>query len=397
MKSSPFVIGICFLVFVLLLGGGHVQAQAPAKTIKIGVSSFLGFKVGLGTSRCVQVLADMDNKKGGLDIGGAKYKVEIISYDSKMDITTVLSNINRMIFEDKVKYIVADPIMTAPWLPVADQNGVVVVAGGSFPQLFNKNFRSVFQTGLSNTNAPVALAWYANKYPNKKNMVFATPEMQAGREYAKMWKTAWEAFGGKCTIEYFPPAAQDLSSLATKIKNSKADVFSTIGGMNDQAVFKAVMDAGFKGSYLSFVTPQDLSAIIPAKSLEGVVNWMPCMVMEQPSCKLGSAFKAAYTAKYGKWDYPVTLFSTGYSAITAAMQKAGSTDPQKVAAVLNSGLRFETTEGPVEMISRPDMGINRTMDSIHPLDFGEYKNGKIVPLDSVSIEQGTKWFRQIYK
>lgn len=375
MKRISLISRICLISLivtgVLLLGYGPTQAGntgAPSKTIKIGVSTTLGVKFGLGLSRSIQVLADMDNQKGGLNIGGEKYRVEIVVYDTKFNMDTVMSNINRMIFEDKIKFIIADPIMTGAWLPLADENGVVVAAGGTFPQIFNKNLRYAFQTGLSNTNAPVLLAWFANKYPTKKTLFFAAPDTEAGREFSDAWKKSWEAFGGKITVEYYPLFAQDYSALATKVKMANPDVFSTVGGVNDQAVVKAVIDAGYKGTHLSMVTPQDLASIIPMSSLEGVIFWQPCMICDQPPCKIGKAFKSAYTAKYGKWDYPVTLFSTGYSAITAAMQKTGSTDPQKVAAALNNGIQFESTEGPVLMISRPDMGIDRTIDSIHPLE-----------------------------
>lgn len=400
MKKISLITSLCLISFVLLFYCAPVQAEttgAPSKTIKIGVSTTLGVKFGLGLSRSIQVLADMDNQKGGLNIGGEKYKVEIVVYDTKFNMDVVMSNINRMIFEDKIKFVVADPIMTGAWLPLADENGVVVAAGGTFPQIFNKNFRYAFQTGLSNTNAPVLLAWFRNKYPEKKTLIFAAPDTEAGREFSAAWKQSWEAFGGKITLEYYPMMAQDLSALATKVKMANPDVFSTLGGMNDQAVVKAVIDAGYKGTHLTMVTPQDLATVIPMSLLEGFIYWQPCMICDPPPCKIGKAFKSAYTAKYGKWDYPVTLFSTGYSAITTAMQQTGSTDPQKVADAMNNGLEFESTEGPVRMISRPDLGIDRTVDSIHPLEPAVIKNGKMVPLEVIDIEQGLKWFRKIYK
>ena len=75
MKNKKY--GICFVVLTLTLvlvagmtGVCTSQASAEQKTLKIGCIAFFGFPLGLDFARGVELLAEVINDKGGLDIGG---------------------------------------------------------------------------------------------------------------------------------------------------------------------------------------------------------------------------------------------------------------------------------------------------------------------------------------
>jgi branched-chain amino acid transport system substrate-binding protein len=366
------------------------------KVIKIGVSAALGYPAGLGASKCAQVLADMDNANGGVKIGDDTYTVEVVVYDSQFTPDVAISNINRLIFEDDVKYIVSDPIVVDPWLPTAEENKVLVCAASSTDPILSPDVKYGFQTGLVNSNAPVALAWFAHKFPDKKVLMFASPDSMAGHAYADLWQKAWEAFGGTFEAVYYPQSSQDYSALATQIKTADPDVFSTLGGFNDQAVFKSVAESGYKGTVLSLVPLVALKTVIPMEEMEGwYVKEQPTQ-FETPTDPFAIKFREAYTAKYGSWDFPTSIFASGYSAIIAAMQKAGSIEVDAVAAALGSGLTFDSTEGQILMIARPDKGNTRTVDSVNSAIMCQITSGEEVVLETVPLEQCAEWMGQVF-
>jgi len=371
-------------------------ATPADEPLKIGINASMGYPAGLGASRTAEVLAAMDNAKGGVTIGDKIYQVEVVIYDAQFTADVAISNINRMIFEDDIKYIVSDPIVVDPWLPTTEENDVLVCAASSTPPILSPDNKYTFQTGLVNSNSPVAIAWFLNKFPEKKKLAFASPDFAAGHDFGDLWQKAWEAFGGTCEVFYYPVTSQDYSALATQVKQSNADVFSTLGGFNDQAVFKAVLDSGFEGSFLSLVPLVALETIIPIEDMEGwFIKEQPTQ-FDTPTTPLTVEFKDAYIAKYGSWDYPITIFSSGYTAIIAAMQKAGSIDVAAVAEALGSGLTFDSTEGEIMMVPRLDLGNTRTVDSVNVGLMCEVQNGEEVLLETIDLDQGASWVAQAF-
>ena len=91
-------------------GGG----SSSAGVIKVGVVSDFSFPLDVDYVKELKVLVDSTNANGGLDVGGTKYKVEVVSYDSKGSPETGRSAVQRLITQDKVNFILGDT--TSGWL-----------------------------------------------------------------------------------------------------------------------------------------------------------------------------------------------------------------------------------------------------------------------------------------
>ncbi len=74
-----------------------------------------------------ELIADLYNKKGGLVIGGERYKIDLIILDSKMSHEVSRAAVERLVYQDKVKFILGDETVDA-WVPVTEANKVLVVA-----------------------------------------------------------------------------------------------------------------------------------------------------------------------------------------------------------------------------------------------------------------------------
>ena len=119
-----------------------------------------------------------------------------------------------------------------------------------------------------------------------------------------------------------------------------------------------------------------ISAGVKTKSLEGIEQKMQAMdkgSLRQEVLVSAKNFKTSWIAKYGKWEDPEVQYTSLYSCLRAALQQAGSLDTDKVADVIGNGLKYEGPTGAAQMISRPDMGNNRTVDSVTTLYFKQIK------------------------
>ena len=88
----------------------------------------------------------------------------------------------------------------------------------------------------------------------------------------------------------------------------------------------------------------------------------------------------------------------GYlSALVAAAQKVGSVDPEKVNNAIQSGLKFSAPANDGMMISRPDFGNDRTVDSICSVNYVQMgKGGQTKLIETHPADQELELFRQAY-
>src|SRR5262245_34124621 len=116
---------------------GCPDAAAAEEVLKIGVLGVMSGPAaswGLTNKYCAEATANMYNAKGGVDIGGEKYKIEIVPIDDKNDPKLTVSGAERLTQQDGVKYIIGPNIDTtaASVRPVAEKNGALY-----FPYAFS--------------------------------------------------------------------------------------------------------------------------------------------------------------------------------------------------------------------------------------------------------------------
>lgn len=409
LTMTTLVIAILVIASMILLlgckttstttGNTTSSTQAP-QTLKIGVIAWLGYPIGLDMSRILDVMADMENQNGGLTIGGQKYKIEFIVYDSNGDPKTANAAANRLIFEDKVKFILSEFMFVDGWLPVANENKVVVVAGPNTPPLLDPSYHYCFQGNGLNSQEIVIDSWFHKNYPDKKSVVVGVPDNENGHAAGEVIVDVFKGFNMTASAEYYPPTAQDLSSLGTKVKTLNPEVFMAVAGgpISDGLAYKAVFQSGYKGqlfadSPAAFAT---LSQIIPAEALEGMINAGPPTEFDPALTEAAQKFKDAYTAKYGKWDDPEETDSPMWPCLKAALLKANSIDPDKVAAAIGSGLRWEGINGTFQMIARPDKGNDRTIDSVASYFMKTIQNGKPVLIAPITLDEALGYVETYY-
>lgn len=403
-KQRMLLISVMFflLCFVLMLGVPQVGlAAGPPKTLKVGVIAWLGFPIGLDMVNGIEIMAELDNAKGGIQVGGEKYKVEFIVYDSANNQATVTAAANRLIYEDKVKFILSGPILMDAWLPIAEKNKVIAIGTPPTPGILSPKNKYSYLGGFMNCGPVVFTGWFVKKFPDVKTIAVAYPDSQEGHAYSEPTQKVFETFGMTVKNIFYPAQQQDLSALGTKVKVMNPDVFIALAGgpIGDGLAYKAVWQSGYKGKlYASTTQPLlTLTQVLPLEALEGFINGAWPVEFDPALTDQAKEFKAAYIAKHGKWNGPEITCTSTYACLRAALAKAGSLDVDKVAQVIGSGLEYEGPTGKAVMVSRPDQGNNRTVDSVVGYYIKEIVDGKPKLIGSIELDEAVRYFKQIYK
>ena len=111
---------------------------------------------------------------------------------------------------------------------------------------------------------------------------------------------------------------------------------------------------------------------------------------------IAAQFKKDYIALKGSWDGPEIQGETGWEILRAALIKAGSTDPDKVMAVIYNGLTFEGPQGPGQMIARPDLGNSNTCESAVGYPMKTIKSGNPVQIGTITTADAVKYLQAVF-
>lgn len=395
--------GLVYVTFILFLSIFlfpviSIAGTSSTKTLKIGALAFLIHKTGVDFQKELQVMADKWNNEGGIDIGGENYKLDIVLYDDKLQPELGRTAVEKMIAED-IKFILGDDTVSA-WSQLTEANKILVLGAGSAPEFLNQKNKMMYQATHMNTVPAVAWGWYSKHHPEYKTASGFFQDTMIGHAEANNLKQRANAFGQKVlNISYFPPNQADLSALATKVSYMNPDVFTSSGGgiATDPLAFKAVRNAGWKGHiWASSYAFEQLMNVMPTDMAEGMYISIQPVDLPNPSPTV-KEFMNAWTEKYGKFDYPTIFNINTLYCLVAALKKAGSVDPERVAAVLDDGLTFESLSGTGIMIKRPDYNNNRAVDALFDVPIGKISGGKLEVLDTVSHAEGLEYLAKVFK
>jgi len=397
MKQKKLVIQLVLISALLFIS--VFPGLAAAETLKIGALGNLGWTLGVDFKKFLDVAVPEYNKKGGLMIDGKKYDVEVIFYDSKNNPETGRAAVERLVHQDKVKFIVGDETVDA-WLPVTEPNKVVSVVMTPSPAIHKPDFKYVFGSTFLNTRPPAIWGWFSQTHPNVKTWSGVFWDDMLGHILAKQCQALGNSFGQKALDVIFAPNNTiDFSAITTKINASKPDMFVTLGMGEIPAanIMKGLNEVGWKGQYFFYVGIQTaiLSTIIPLSMIEGMITSEDGIRLESPP-PLAKELREKYIAKYGKWDDPSTLFINTWYCLISGLQQAKSLDPDKVAAVIGGGMKYETTEGSSRMVSRQDMGNSRTTDAVFPSNATQLVKGKMKLIKHLSVEDSLESSKKFY-
>jgi len=384
---------------IFVVGTNKASADPGEKILKVGALTNLGWPLGVDFKKFLDVAVPIFNEKGGLAIGGERYKIDLNLYDTKMNPETGRAAVERLVHRDKVKFILGDETIDA-WLPVTESEKVLVIATTPSPAIFNPKNRYAFQASHLHTQSAVLWGWFAENYPNVKTVINVYPDHRIGHgenEKARMLATIY-GMQNLDTI-FYPPPTTDFSAIATKVKRLNPDLFVTSAGgpVQDPLLLKSLYEAGYKGKrFMTVSLPVGrLAKVIPLEMVEGMINGFYAVNMESPP-PAAKEFKEAYIAKYGSWDEPDILYVNEWYCLIAGLQQAQSLDPDKVAAVIGNGMKFEAMGVPAMMVRSPVAENKRTVDLLLTYYVKKIETGKAKLIATISLDDGLRYDKKAY-
>lgn len=394
MKKKQWSLVIILIALIVLVVTGNVWAQS-VKTLKVGSVLPLNFGMGVDTKNALEMLVENFNAAGGITVKGQRYNIELIVYDDKWTAEAGRAAMERLVYQDKVKYVIStisSPTIVSG-LNLFEQEKVLNLCSGSTEKLLDPKLRYTFGTSTTRTSTPPVWTAVKKVWPNAKTVVFLAPNDEGGKQRAAEEKVVAESFGVKVLDTlFYARTAVDFAPLGVKAKSYNPDLVDYPGadtGTQFGLQIKAVYAAGFRGGQISAINPkmEEVKAVTSIESLEGLLAKMPDTELPNPP-PVAKAFKDAVIKKYGKWSDSSIPWIPAWFAFIEAIKKADSVDPTVIADYLaKNGLEWQRVDGKAMMIKRPDLKNTKYCDSISESQYGQIKDGKLVPVTRLTLSE----------
>lgn len=308
--------------------GGLSMAQ---DVVKIGYSGPLSGGAALYGKNVLdgmQMAAEEINAVG-FEVGGRKYRLEVVGLDDKYNPSETAINAQRLVQEHKVPAVLVPHSGGTYALQAANEKArYLVVSYTSVAQVISRGNKLTVRIPPEFTAYAQAYVKYGMaKYG--KNLAIAC----ADHDYAKAWiaaiKPMWEAAGGKVVSEN-PMSyvkATDFYSGVSRALASKPDVLF-VGGPSEPTalVVKQARELGFKGgfAFLDQARMDEMAKILGGYGLlEGSIGVLPFVDVGTPAASaFVERFQKRAPGQIPSWE--ASLNYTAVQLLAQAMKTAGT-------------------------------------------------------------------------
>jgi len=381
---------VLVLVFTFI---GSTQPVAAAETLKIGaLASFSGGlgRIGITCLRGWELMAEKINAAGGIKVGDKKYQIELLRADDKSNMDVGLTLANKLVFNDKIKYIVGPFVSgtTLAILPITEANKVMVMSVSFSPKVLGADklysFR-LFASGLERTEA--IFTYLAKNRPDVKTIALIGFNDETGWGTSKYAKEKGKAYGIETVFEdFFQRGTTDFFPILTKMvaKNPGVLIIHGTPTGDTALLLQQSHQLGYKGLKMSpsHMDPKMLVDRAGVEAVEGFAFQAP----DPESPTLPQGMKELYKTYYEKYKEeadPVVFSTYAYLwVLKMAIEKAGTLDTTAVAKTMAT-LEGEFPYGHFSMGGLKTYGANHQI--VEPIFISEMRKGKLFGLGGVIV------------
>jgi urea transport system substrate-binding protein len=326
-------------------------ASTSGTTIPVGILHSLSGTMAISevSVRDAELLAIQEINDAGGVLGK---KLKPVIEDGASDWPTFAEKAQKLISTDKVAATFGGWTSASrkAMLPVFERNKALLYYPVQYEGLEASPY--IFYTGATTNQQIIPGLEFLKSELHVKTLFLVGSDYVFPRTANKEIK-AWAKANAMKIVgeEYSPLGNTDYATTVNKIKQAKPDaVFQTINGDSNVAFWKQFHDSGLdakKIPVISVSTAEDEVRGVGIKNIVGqYVAWNYYQTTPGPA---NEKFVKAYKTKYGADRVTDDPIEAGYVAVklwAAAVQKAGSTDVEKVKAA-SKGLTLEAPEGTV--------------------------------------------------
>lgn len=346
----------------------HAQETEELKIGALVTLSGAGAAWGQGMRNAAELAAMQVNEEGGLEVDGKRYKVSVVAYDDKYQANEAVTVANRLVFEDKVKYIIG-PVGSAPVLaiqPITEKNQVIVITLGFTARALQADKPFTFRPNVTTAEVSQPQINWLVKTQGVKKVGALFPNDETGHQIAEDLKEAYGKAGADlAATEFFERDRVDFVPLLTRMSARGIDTIELDGNSPTTAglIVKQAREIGFTGKIVRTGGPatQEIVNVAGEEAAEGMFVHTP-INPELPSTK---AYAELYAANY---KHPMNGFSPafydGTNMLFEAMRRAGSvTDTEAIGKEMAALKDFEGALGTLNWTGEQSYGINHQLNA----------------------------------
>jgi branched-chain amino acid transport system substrate-binding protein len=376
-----------FLAFLATSLAPLAPARAAGDVITFGAAvaeTGRESKEGRLTQEGYDFWKDYVNAHGGITMAGKKYQVAIKYYDDEDNPQTAARLVEKLINEDHINLILgpygsSNTFSTAAVVerykvPMVDTNGAATT-------IFSQGYKYIFGVlapGRGYLQGVVDMA--AHMTPPAKTLAITSANDAFSTEVAQ--GVADYAASHDIKVVYqtkYPLDTTDVSTIVSAIKAANPDVILNAGHLTDALlVHKGLKEQNVVAKIYGYSVGPDTpdfrtSLAKDANYVVGAAQWSTTAKYQGAPGFISSSaeYTKQFKAKFGHDpDYHNAESTAGCLAFQYAIEKAGSTDPQKVRDAL-AALDVTTFFGRVKFDER---GIN----TYKPMVVNQIQKGQLV-------------------
>ena len=330
-------------VALLCLWAALAPAALAQTVVKLGFSSPLtGAQAASGQdNRDGALLAVNELNARGVTVGGQKVQFELVQQDDAADPRQGVSAAQALA-DAKINYVLGpyNSGVTMPASKVYNDAGIVVATVASNPRVTEQGYGRLFRVGASDNQLGTKMAVYAAKQLGVKTVAIIDDRSAYGQGVAEEFANEAARQGIKVVSrQYVSDKSLDFSAILTAIRAAKPDAVF-FGGYSAQGgpMLRQMKANGIQAKLLGGdgICSSETDRLSGGAAADVVYCTQGGTMLERADA--GRSFAKKYRDAFGR--DPLTYAVAFYDAVMLladAMQKAGSTDPAKVADVLAKG------------------------------------------------------------
>jgi len=346
--TKHWLSGVALVAALAFSGAARADIKMAVTGPITGPNAAFGAQLVQGTTQAV----DDINKAGGI-LG---QKITLEQGDDVSDPKQGVSVANKFV-GDGVKFVVG-PFNSGVTIPASDvynENGILMITpSATNPNVTDRKLWDIFRTCGRDDQQGMLWAEYARDHLKGKKIAIVHDKTTYGKGLADAARDNMHKFGIKEVLyDGVNTGEKDYSAIVSKIKESGAQ-YLMWGGLHTEGglIIRQMRDQGMKTVMISGDGITDTEfAQIGGPGVEGTLMSFGPDPRNNPAAKeVVAEFKAK---NFDPEAY--TLYSyAAVQIIKQAAEKAKSLDPKKVAAVMHSGMTFNTVIGPIAYDKKGD-------------------------------------------
>ena len=377
MYQRRIVTTVCAVVAcaMVLSGLASCGGAATQETIKIGVIASITGNiplVGKSTVDAANMAVQEVNDAGGLEVGGKKYKIQLLTEDDQDKKETAVSVAQKLINQSGVVAIVGPQASrnAIPAAEVAEVAHVPMISPWSTNPATTANKKYVFRAAFIDSFQGRVMARFAlEELGTTKAAVLYDVASEYNRGIAEFFKQVYEEAGGQVVaFEVYTTGETDFSRQLTTIKNSGAQVIFLPNYYNEVPLqVQQARDLGIEAEFIGADGWGGMEAsALPA--LEGA--YYSTHYATDIASPVAQKFISTYQSTYGTMpDDVAALTYDAFGMLFEAIKSQGKSDPESIRNGLAAISRYEGVTGTMEY--------KGTGDPIKSAVILQVKDGKI--------------------